>query len=35
MMVFSSFFIILDVLLLWVENTVLQIVMETTIPLIY
>ena len=34
MMVFSSFFIILDVLLLWVENTVLQIVMETTIPLI-
>ena len=34
MMVFSSFFIILDVLLLWVENTVLHIVMETTIPLI-
>ena len=27
-----SFLMILDVLLLWVENNVLQIVMGTTIP---
>ena len=31
-MFFEVFFIMLDVLSLWVENVVLQIVMGTTIP---